>query len=398
MRQIDQVATPGGPLRAADLNELHKEIKRSNQLSIEGGTLTQGPSGPTISVDKGQSFYAAITATGPNGFHSWEERRMDLKGGWLTPPNPRRGGYNAEAAKEINGGSVTTGTVVELKPGGNYTSLSGSKEKFWTFSYSSSIFEIIQFVNYVLLYPDNPDLVPPDVIWPISVPIGIGYKSGAKPYILPPNLFGWSSKATLNSYGFRGEYFQLVNGSPNGSAPATISSFLYYLQNFVQMFDFKHRVIGSSPFYFDTQASYLDISKRTKWYYLAHGTTKIYPDLAVMDPYEMYISKMGYGYALPNYFPGSCLFYYRSNDNGYYVASDPFNLVSKSYTDLYGKIPCLVQFDPRDSTRLFVVQARHQIPGPLNYVAPVSTIGGGIGGGISGGSGTSGGTIVTPVA
>lgn len=134
MRQFDNLATPGASLRAADLNELHKEIKRSNQLSVEGGSLTQGPSGPTISVDKGQSFYAMITEIGMNGFHSWEERQIDLKGGWLIPLKPRKGNWKGEAAKEINGVSSSVGTIVELKAGGNYTSISGRKEKVWLFT------------------------------------------------------------------------------------------------------------------------------------------------------------------------------------------------------------------------------------------------------------------------
>jgi hypothetical protein len=429
MRQIDQVATPGGPLRAADLNELHKEIKRGNQLSIEGGTLTQGPSGPTISVDKSQSFYAAITAQGIGGFHSWEERRMDLKGGWITPPSPRRGGWNGEAAKEMNGGTVSIGSIVRLESGGSYTSALGTKEKIWLFNGPSKPSQKIFLWPHKYIWTFYTD---GSLQWTLAYKeynydnayIGANAPFYSKNRVIIDNGVLWNSSGLFSQMpsNFNANYYS----GPSFSAGASVSNLNLNNQNINELFWSTEYVLNyrqtaaatiwglltGRPIAINESQLYPHNSYYNTGILNANGTPVILPcyrlynyNYEIREIYCSFVPFRPYfagalrcdinGTAWPNPTASPYGSYVKlslpvPNYNNMYnvLAADPFNLVDAKNTFwLEGQLDITGKY--------YITQTGHT--NPPNYVAPVSTIGGGIGGGISGGSGTSGGTIVTPV-
>lgn len=132
--RFDELARRGKPLSATKLNEVHEAVKRAENFQVEGdATLTGTPSGMVLSIPRDGRIFAIITAQSSNGFHSWEERRLSPKGNWIAPDCPRKGRFDWEPAKEINGASATVGSIVEMRPGGAYTGPDGKPANIWLF-------------------------------------------------------------------------------------------------------------------------------------------------------------------------------------------------------------------------------------------------------------------------
>jgi hypothetical protein len=416
MRQFDNLATPGASLRAADLNELHKEIKRNNQLSVEGGNLTQGPSGPTITVDKGQSFYAAITAVGTNGFHSWEERRIDLKGGWLIPPNPRRGGWNGEAAKEINGGSATVGAVVKLDPAGNYTSASGRKEKLWIFSSGAKQQNTIiwikpwrwawvpyivngsvsSYARCVIWAESDPDIYDVPVYtegWIFDCKTGFTYANDNIDNSERSSLFyvyGVDQKKYITSGDIEflpssmwAETGQAILIKPDDFSPLSDNNYGDY--KFVRRFKFNKDGTNSTATLLYSKTGFLKqlTSFRSYgWFAVDYSGTEISP----------YVPNQNFRYSIAKE-----LNYYSYSNNRYgtfkIITFDAFGLgFPRNYGSSYAYLFQIVARGNIYTNGYFYVPIQvFHFTSPL-YVAPTTTVGGSIGTGLSGSSGTSGTT------
>lgn len=441
MRQFDNLATPGASLRAADLNELHKEIKRGNQLSVEGGSLTQGPSGPTISVDKGQSFYAAITAVGTNGFHSWEERRIDLKGGWLIPPNPRRGGWNGEAAKEMNGGSASIGSVVQLQPAGNYVSVSGKREKIWLFSAGgTSTKTFIRPYRWATLEAKNKAGIKSyarAVVWsenglpPDEYDVPVFIEGYLFPILISQDYARVDDNIPSNSYYCQSRYFTIesvdgvTNYPPKSIENAPIATYYDMCQYQFEVSSFD---IGEIPIYEYTYDNNYDPTDLPKNFMFTRrilknkdGTDKAVPvryinkDLVKtitpfpsfdwrIEPYfdyTKYLNQYGYNYGGQGRIIKKTFVSYTQYIKPFKaVAWDPFNMGYPSSSSNSGAVASHL-FSPMASSsgsrysRIVAIQTLHA-NSPFHPVATTSTLGGSIGTPISGG-GTTGPTPIAPV-
>lgn len=422
MRQFDNLATPGASLRAADLNELHKEIKRSNQLSVEGGSLTQGPSGPTISVDKEQSFYAMITEIGMNGFHSWEERQIDLKGGWLIPLKPRKGNWKGEAAKEINGVSSSVGTIVELKTGGNYTSISGRKEKVWLFASGGgsqnrlfycapngflmfsnqdrtshakaaywTIHSIGRYENFTY-YNNAPEVQAKIIIDPglfFSYVGGTNFdyvksvKCGPIFGLRPYDLFGPPPVELVNP-NFNFNIFEGSSGASWQYNPLYQIWYPFFNAYYGLIIDESHLV--DTGLFYDSTINFVDGQpKRYKVFSFNQKTIERFSHHHFINLYgeTKYCSVIG----APSSSKTDYVYFNRSTNYGLYkiIASNFYNAFDPS-GNYFNYLT--VRYTPKN---LEIVGPGYYTTAP-NKIVPTTTIGGSIGTGLSGSSGTSGTT------
>jgi len=133
----------GQYFKAQDVADQLAELRRIGKLTVEGGTVTDGPSGKHIVLDRTEGFWAVLgdRPTPGTGQYSWKEVALSLTGtNWYYPDKQQMGYYSSDPAVEANfNGNIAYGTVVWLhRPVTGVPRGDGHIPKFYVFDYSAS--------------------------------------------------------------------------------------------------------------------------------------------------------------------------------------------------------------------------------------------------------------------
>lgn len=133
----------GQYFKAQDVADQLAELRRLGKLTVEGGTVTDGPSGKHIVLDRTEGFWAVLgdRPTPGTGQYSWREVALSLTGAnWYYPDKQQMGYYSSDPAIEANfNGNIPYGTVVWLhRPVTGVPRGDGHVPKFYVFDYSAS--------------------------------------------------------------------------------------------------------------------------------------------------------------------------------------------------------------------------------------------------------------------
>ncbi len=133
----------GQRFKEKDVADQLEELRRLGKFTIEGGTISDGPSGKHIVIDRNNGFWAVIgdRAAPGTGMYSWKEVKLSLLGtNWYYPEPAQKGYYSSDPAVEANfNKSVPVGTVVWLHvPVTGVPRGDGHIPRFYVFDYSAS--------------------------------------------------------------------------------------------------------------------------------------------------------------------------------------------------------------------------------------------------------------------
>jgi hypothetical protein len=133
----------GQYFKAQDVADQLAELRRIGKLTVEGGTVTDGPSGKHIVLDRTEGFWAVLgdRPTPGTGQYSWREVALSLTGtNWYYPDKQQMGYYGSDPAIEANfNGNIPYGTVVWLhRPVTGVPRGDGHIPQFYVFDYSAS--------------------------------------------------------------------------------------------------------------------------------------------------------------------------------------------------------------------------------------------------------------------
>ena len=133
----------GQRFKEKDVADQLEELRRLGKFTIEGGTISDGPAGKHIVIDRNNGFWAVIgdRASPGTGMYSWKEVKLSLLGtNWYYPEPAQKGYYSSDPAVEANfNKSVPVGTVVWLHvPVTGVPRGDGHVPNFYVFDYSAS--------------------------------------------------------------------------------------------------------------------------------------------------------------------------------------------------------------------------------------------------------------------
>ena len=107
---------PGQRIRSADLRDWLDETKRTGKLTVDGGTLTSGPTGMHLSIPSTGGTYARITEAGSGGKYSWKAVELSADGNsFIDSASQLEGSHDTDAAIDSSlSAGVPVGSIVWL--------------------------------------------------------------------------------------------------------------------------------------------------------------------------------------------------------------------------------------------------------------------------------------------